>query len=526
MFKRTTSILFFYTGILFLSEIIHRYIFNIPAPVRYIETFAILLVVVSLFYFAKYKITRIIIVIFFSTSVLLNNIHYAVYEGWITSTNYLLMFTEITEVTRTGITMLDRIWATSLWALLEILFFLSLSRFRVKTSPIADILLFIGMSYMSIRSFKTDNDIGLNPRPYYSKLKANSYSFHSFIGRIIPYELFKLSKVADYIYPMPKAISEPQIKHIILITGESLSAKNAHVFGYDRQTTPFLDSMIKMPEAIVKETYAAGLGTAISLPAFFNAVPYPNGLKQIAKGDTNLFNLAKKQGFSTEYHSSQPEWEMEILGLMGKAWIDHVTFPTEQGFSVYESMNDHKLLPYLEKINLDDGKKHFIVLHQRGSHGPYAKDLSDEERIFKGDTALDKYDSTIYNTDLFIQKVYEYLKQRPNDDWLLIYTSDHGQYVTQTVYNQGTIHEASYLVPTMIYTPNVELQQKIKQTFEQCLRIYHQQVSTFIIQTLGFNMPVSQCQEGVINAHLLSGNSGYLEVKGDKVEFKYPQKEH
>lgn len=515
-------IILIYSAILLVSEITHRYVFNIPPLARIAESFAILFFVISAFYFAKYRITRIFIGVFFGLSTILQNIHYDVYQGWMTNSHYLLMFTEVTEITRTGVTMLHKILPTFFWGCVEVLIFLSITRFKRKTHIAADIIFFVFLAYMSVRSFRSDNDMGLTPRVAYSRIKANNYAFSSFIGRILPYEMFDLSDTPEYSMPTPKIISEPKIKNVILVVGESFSAKNAQVFGYHRNTTPFLSQIVTNTDAYLKPAYAAGLATAISLPALFNSIPYPNGTKQVSLGHTNLLKLAKLQGFSTYFHSSQPEWEMEIINMLGGAWADTITYPTNLGYSVYSSMNDHKLLPYLYDINLDNGKN-FVVLHQRGSHGPYAGDLSENEKVFNSGSALDNYDSTIHHTDQLLQKVFEHLTQRGKDDWVMIYTSDHGQYVTDKVYNQGTINEENYLVPLFIYTQNKMLSNVVKENFANCEKAFHQQVSTFIINTLGFDMPISNCSEGVINAHLLSGNSGYLKVKNNQVEFFDPK---
>ncbi|WP_236757325.1 hypothetical protein [Actinobacillus seminis] len=46
-----------------------------------------------------------------------------------------------------------------------------------------------------------------------------------------------------------------------------------------------------------------------------------------------------------------------------------------------------------------------------------------------------------------------------------------------------------------------------------CKRLFHQQLATFIINVMGFDMPISTCQKGVINSSVLTGDSGYLEVE-------------
>ncbi|MDG6881109.1 Phosphoethanolamine transferase eptB [Phocoenobacter uteri] len=522
--KRNLLILTIYSLVLFASEILYRHLLALPPLGKLLETFVLTFVILALFFFAKYRFTQIIIGVFVTFGFIVNNIHYAVYETWITSRNYLLMFTEITEVTNAGFSMLDRIAIPMIWGGVELTLFLSIAKFRRKKSSsiIADILFFLVIIFLCGRAFKSDHDSSIILRSNYSRIKANTYSFTNFIGKTLPYEFFHLSDLPFYTHPKPQA-NAPKIKNIIFIVGESLSANNAHVFGYPRNTTPFLDKMLNDKQAIVKTSYSTGLLTRLSLPPFFNAIPYPNGMKQIDTGNTNLFRLAKEQGFKTNYHSSQPEWEMGILNIMGKRWIDKVTFPTEKGISLYEGMNDHKLLPYLEKMNLSNDS-HFLVLHQRGSHMPYGKYLTEEEKIFKGNTPLDNYDSTVYNTDLFIKKVFEFLQKQPNDDWVLIYTSDHGQNVSNKVYNQGTNIGANYTVPVFIYTPNKALKQTIDKQFEQCKKLIHHQLATFIINTLGYDMPISDCKTGVINSGMLSGDEGYLKISDDKIEQVYPTK--
>ncbi len=87
--------------------------------------------------------------------------------------------------------------------------------------------------------------------------------------------------------------------------------------------------------------------------------------------------------------------------------------------------------------------------------------------------------------------------------------------MSNQVYNQGTAKEANYLVPIMTYTENTALQQ-LQRPFLACDRLFHQQLSTFIIKMLGYDMPISDCQHGVINSLILTGDSGYLEVQANQ----------
>ena len=395
--------------------------FNIPRlnAGQTAETFALIAAFAAAYLFARYRASRVLIFAFFAASMIINNIHYTVYQSWITGINYWLMFKEITEVGTAGASMLSLVWLPVLWALAESALFFSLGRFRRKTHRLADFVFFAAMALIAVRSFKTTQEHGISPTPTYSRIKANYFSFGYFAGRILPYQIFHLSKVPVYSHPAPaKTASADSPQNIILVMGESESAAHLKLFGYGRETSPFLTQLSQADfKPIVKQSYSAALMTAVSLPSFFNAIPHANGYEQISSGDTNMFRLAKEQGYETYFYSAQAENEMAILNLIGKKWIDHLIQPTQLGYGNGDNMPDEKLLPLFDKINLQQGK-HFIVLHQRGSHVPYGALLQPQDKVFGEANIVDKYDNTIHKTDQMIQTVFEQLQKQPDGNWL------------------------------------------------------------------------------------------------------------
>ncbi|MFD0965937.1 sulfatase-like hydrolase/transferase [Seminibacterium arietis] len=271
---------------------------------------------------------------------------------------------------------------------------------------------------------------------------------------------------------------------------------------------------------VLKETYSAGVLTLLSLPPLFNAIPYPNGHNQMNSGDTNFFRLSKEQGYNTYFYSSQPEDQMGMLNLLGKRWIDDVLFPTNLGFKQSESMPDEKLLPLFYKIDLNKGQN-VVILHQRASHMPYGELLSEQDFVFGKEKLLDRYDSTIHKNDQFIEQVFTYLNQRKQNDWILIYTSDHGQYVTDKITNQGTTQLDNYLVPLFIYTPIDSLGNQTKEIFSYCQRANHYQLGTYLISLLGYDLSIGDCQKTYVNSNTLSGDLGYLEILQPSGETRY-----
>ena len=418
--KKSLFVLFLYSSLLTASEIAYRFVFGIetlPAA-KMAETFALTFVIAALYLFARYKASRLLIALFFALSIIANNVHYAVYQSWITGINYWLMLKEVTEVGSAGASMLDKLWLPVLWGVLEVVLFCSLAKFRRKTHFAADILFIAAMLLIFGRSFSTTQEHGISPKPTYSRIKANYFSFGYFIGRVLPYQLFDLSKIPVFKQSAPSKIGQGSVQNIVLIMGESESAAHLKLFGYGRETSPFLTQLSQADfKPIVKQSYSAALMTAVSLPSFFNAIPHANGYEQISSGDTNMFRLAKEQGYETYFYSAQAENEMAILNLIGKKWIDHLIQPTQLGYGNGDNMPDEKLLPLFDKINLQQGK-HFIVLHQRGSHVPYGALLQPQDKVFGEANIVDKYDNTIHKTDQMIQTVFEQLQKQPDGNWL------------------------------------------------------------------------------------------------------------
>ncbi|MDO4433188.1 MAG: sulfatase-like hydrolase/transferase [Alysiella sp.] len=512
---KTPIVIFIYALLMTCSEMAYRAAFAFPNLEKWGETLAMYALFLALFVFAKKRTMRWLIGGFVAWSLLANNVHYAIYHSWITGMNYYLLFAEIREVMTAGQGMFVQIVPHIIWSIAESILFFSILHFKInhKSHPIADWFFVLAILFICVRSFDTPHKQGISPDSGYGRVKAHYFSFGYFIGKILPNQWFNLSKVPQYISTEPQIINQPKIRNIILIMGESESATHIQHFGYPRETSPFFNELAKThPESIIKPIYSAGKMTFVSLPMFFNMIERPNGLLQIQKGTSNLFRLAQQQGFQTAFHSAQPETEMELINLIGGKWLHYSSYPTELGYAKTVGMNDFLLLPYLKKYPLNQ-KQHFIVLHQRGSHAPYAHYLSPEEMFFKNNTNLDKYDSSIRHTNLFIKQVFEHLKQQKEQDWLLIYTSDHGQYVTETIANQGTNEDAQYRVPLLIYSPNADVQSQARQLFDACGHHFHYQLALFMAHTMGYDTKLPEnCVSGVVTNNALSGDIGWLEI--------------
>ena len=129
-----------------------------------------------------------------------------------------------------------------------------------------------------------------------------------------------------------------------------------------------------------------------------------------------------------------------------------------------------------------------------------------------GDSIVDHYDATILKTDKLIQTVYESIQKKGLKNWLLLYTSDHGAYVTNKTYNQGTV----------IASDNAEVMATYRKVFDNDLAAFHQQVSTSVIQLLGYDVKISDPQTATVNGNILTGDAGWLLYKDGTYQYLYP----
>lgn len=514
-----------YTAILLGSEVLCRKMLGFDACQKPFEEGLFIFLIVALMAYSKWWVTKLTLVFFYFLATACNNIHFTVYEGWLNGVNMYLALVETNEVLRVGASMVGELIAPTLWGVGECLFLLTIGIHSNKQKyPIADALWLCLILFISGRSFSTKQEHGIFCKPVYGRVKASYFATGYFLGRMLPYKLLNLRNLPMYAHAAPNKIADTPLKNIVFIMGESEAASHVNVFGYERNTSPFMKELSQRDDAVVKQSYSAGFMTAVSVPTIFNVVPWPNGQQHINQGNTNLLRLAKEQGFETFYFSAHAENDMNIIQPIGKRWIDNLIFPTNLGYSIEDPCSDHKLIEQFDKIDLSKGK-HFIVLQQRGSHGPYGSLLTEEEKKPFGDAdRYDLYDDTILVTDKLIHYIYDKLSATGNQDWLLIYTSDHGQYVTRKVANQGTKHPACYIVPLVITSADSKVMQEAKEDFSRCEMASHYQMGSFIIRALGYDYPRANMERIVINSRTLDGESGYMEIVGSQEKFIIPGK--
>lgn len=468
----------------------------------------------ALFYFAALRVrsvwfSTLMSVLFFSF-LFFQFAHLGLYHSWLSSAEILLFFEEYSEVYRTGVTLLPSLLLPLLIALLCLLPSLLLRRIKQPKSDsrlliaLFSLLLIAPVAQSALARGKDEQA----PHQRYSAIRSGIETTSVFLGKTAPQQLKGQSGVEKYEHEAPAVLHDAGSRVIVLLMGESQNVDNMSVFGYGLDTTPWLREHAK--EGVLLSAYAGGVYTNVSLPTFFNMIPQPDGTAQIYSWRTNLFRLAKAQGYHTVFYTAQAKSEMSLLSMLGQQYIDDIRDPTHYGHAYHENAYDDELLPLLRQLDLSQGK-HFIVLHQRGSHPPYAERSRPDEKRF-GQASLEaEYNNSVARTDALLGQVLDHLgKQR---DWTFVFTSDHGQYVKHGAMGHGLLNMAShYMVPAYIRSVVPGVMPAVRETFRGCDTLFHVQLSELLARQMGYAVPDSTCTQGYVNGARLNGSAGYKKI--------------
>ncbi|WGL61275.1 sulfatase-like hydrolase/transferase [Pigmentibacter sp. JX0631] len=216
----------------------------------------------------------------------------------------------------------------------------------------------------------------------------------------------------------------------IFILGESARAKNFSLNGYKRETNPLLKTQNIFN---FSDFYSCGTITNVSLPCMFSSYERKNYSLDKYDHTENLLETIAKNNYKVEWYDNG----------MGSQGVTRNVKEIVLG-DFYSSNFDEVLLKSMPtKQQLENDKNDlFLVLHQRGSHGPdynnrYPKEFQKFLPICNNVTLkscsteaiINSYDNSILYTDYIINYTISYLKELGNESYqtAMLYASDHGE---------------------------------------------------------------------------------------------------
>lgn len=379
--------------------------------------------------------------------------------------------------------------------------------------------------YNPVRTFVTGNTWGRQPSTR-ELAGMNIYLSLSYLfGKILPHKF--TSAIGPSSENASKSLTlvknkKPDWDHIVVILGESLTPHHMEIFGYHRPTTPFLKSLKEKSDFFSTIALSSGVSTDISVAFFLNLGYGSFGVIKAQKGDHCLFKLAKDQGYSTHFLSIQSEEQLRYISpFLCPAYMEDSRSLEQLAPEVadHQAAPDRKLLPHLEQVLKKDGR-HFVMLHQRGSHAPWNLRFSPESKKFTSDqkkeSRIADYDNSVIEFDTFYKELYDILK-KVDGKILIYYISDHGESLGEDGrWGHGLLFPKAFEVPFMVTTLNAPLPEGTK-TLPTYLSQYN--TTLFLVNQLGYDS--NQSPHKLPNDFEIFGND--IDGFAGKVEIRYPQ---
>lgn len=329
----------------------------------------------------------------------------------------------------------------ALGVLIASTFLILMSQRELKTSKLSRkvsvILLLIywivimpALAYWKIKALKYEDFIANFPViGIHSVIAANFPLVYIDISTFIAYqhEMSELRKFQNLEKTMPDGVvldeNAQQPEKIFFIIGESASSHHYSLYGYDKKTSPFFDSLAQVVPAELYK-YDAFAPASITRDALRITLSFstPQNIKPFFE-NFNLIDMANKAGYETIWISNQDK-----VGE-SDSYIGFIAANSTHSF--YEKAiirDDFKLLDYINEA-YKPAKKQFFVIHLNGSHVPYNDryDEVDEEALPGKKSKTLEYDRSIHHTDRLLRDIYKIMKREDNS--FLYYFSDHAELV-------------------------------------------------------------------------------------------------
>lgn len=267
--------------------------------------------------------------------------------------------------------------------------------------------------------------------------------------------------------------------NVILLCIETLRRDHMSLYGYERETTPFLEELAK--ECVVFESaFSQSSWTRPSVASLLSGL-YPSqhlariSLDRLSDSVATLPEAFREAGYQT-------------IGLCTNELISRPAFNYDQGFDLFidEGMGlaQHVRQDFVDWLEGPAREPFFAFIHLFDPHGPYTapgdltdrfvstdyygplKDwnpltdwkLNDTEGLTRTDAQFvrDRYDAEILYTDMVLRRFVEDLKRSGVwDRTLLVLTSDHGEeFLEHGRWGHGhDLHPEKLRVPLMIKLP-------------------------------------------------------------------------
>ncbi|HWU33979.1 MAG TPA: sulfatase-like hydrolase/transferase [Methylovorus sp.] len=315
-------------------------------------------------------------------------------------------------------------------------------------------------------------------------------------------------------------------RHIWLVVADSLRPDRMSVYGAERQTTPHLQTWMTRMQGVRLQGIAAGVSTAVSLPALMNVIREPGQEGWMKDKRHNLFRLAQDQGYETYWLSSQ---ESKLLTYLGRPFIDHVV-TRENRLMGFMQRRDALLADIIEQQMPRD--KSFAVFNMRAVHFPYEENYQQDADFVPSWPTVPQlphevrmrnaYDNALLHWDGVMDRILHAFSKLEGEKYLIV-TADHGQLLGEGGrWGHNRLQPEVVEVPMMVFSS----QGSGMETLEQDAWVSHYELGVWLAQRLGVNIDNPNAEDELHFNHgdQLLGDRLVLPIRElpDRIEYHAP----
>ena len=233
----------------------------------------------------------------------------------------------------------------------------------------------------------------------------------------------------DFRFYAKCSFEDKEPETLVLVIGETSRADNWQLYGYSRKTNPLLAQVKGL--TVFTNYMSQSNTTHKSVPILLSLAEADN--YDILYHTKGIMQAFREAGYHTVFLSNQQR-NHSFIDFLGEQADDCLFLRDSHPDNAYDT---DLLVPLVQTLARQKGKRTFIVLHTYGSHFSYADRYPDFMRDFKSDQydgakrqyrpqLINAYDNSICQTDLLLSRIIEQLAAQGGSA-AMVYTSDHGE---------------------------------------------------------------------------------------------------
>ncbi len=246
----------------------------------------------------------------------------------------------------------------------------------------------------------------------------------------------------------------------IFMIGESINRNHMSVYGYHRNTTPFIRKL-EENTVIFNNVISSHAQTNASLRVALTSATAEQGNNY--RQALSIIDTANMAGFKTWWISNQQPLRATLASIADQA--DETQFISNDYQGVEVNRYDGFMLPYIEDALADEAQHKVIFIHMMGSHAQYSNRYPEDFNNFKDNdvqayqdelsqgkiNSINQYDNSVLYTDSVVKETLALLKNNPAKIKALTLFSDHGEEIYDKINVKG--HSPDNVTADMVEVP-------------------------------------------------------------------------